>query len=107
MKYHVHITAKALRDVESVLRWFQDQHASATAGRWHSQLMTRIDTLERQPARCRLAAEADELGIELRELLFGKRRGVYRILFIIDRRTVNILHIRHAARRPVSQSDLH
>jgi plasmid stabilization system protein ParE len=107
VKYHVQITAKALRDVEGVLLWFHDQHASASAGRWHSQLMARIDTLERQPGRCRLAAEADELGFELRELLFGKRRGVYRILFVIDGRTVNILHIRHAARRPVSPSDLH
>jgi hypothetical protein len=29
-------------------------------------------------------AESEDLGVEIRELLFGKRRGVYRILFRID-----------------------
>jgi plasmid stabilization system protein ParE len=101
------LAACALHDVDGVLRWFQEQRALSAAGRWHSQLMKRIDTLERQPGRCRLAAEAEELDLELRELLFGKRRGVYRILFVIDGRTVNILHIRHAARRSISSSDLH
>jgi plasmid stabilization system protein ParE len=105
-KHQVQITAKALRDVDGVLHWFRDQHALAAAARWYSQLMARIDTLERQPARCRLAVEANELGVELRELLFGKRRGVYRILFVVDERTVNVLHIRHAARGAVSPHDL-
>jgi plasmid stabilization system protein ParE len=106
VKYQVQITAKALRDVVGVLHWFHDQHALVAAARWYSQLMTRIDTLERQPRRCRLAAEANELGFELRELLFGKRRGVYRILFVVDERTVNVLHIRHAARGALSAFDL-
>jgi plasmid stabilization system protein ParE len=105
--YQVEITANALRDVDGILHWFQNQQALAAAGRWYSQLMSRINTLERHRERCRLAAEADELGIELRELLFGKRRGIYRILFVIDERTVNVVHIRHAARRAVSSSDLH
>jgi hypothetical protein len=61
---------------------------------------------ERHPGRCRLAAEANELGFELRDLLFGKRRGVYRILFVVDERTVNVLHIRHAARDAAWPHDL-
>jgi hypothetical protein len=47
-----------------------------------------------------------QVGLELRELLFGKRRGVYRILFVVDGRTVNILHIRHTASGPLSTFDL-
>ena len=61
MKYRVKITAQALRDVETQLRWFQEQQALPAAGRWYSQLMSRIETLEEQPGRCRLAAEADDL----------------------------------------------
>jgi hypothetical protein len=47
------------------------------------------------------------LGIELRELLFGKRDGTYRILFVAAGQTVSILHIRHAARAAVAHRDLH
>lgn len=68
--------------------------------------MARMDTLETQPERCRLADEADDVGIELRELLFGRRHGMYRILFEIQGRVVHILRIRHTARDSVSGSDL-
>jgi hypothetical protein len=39
-------------------------------------------------------------------LLFGKRRGVYRILFTMAGNTVNVLHIRHGARAPLKPEDL-
>jgi hypothetical protein len=68
--------------------------------------MAKIDTLEMQPLRCPLALEAAELGIELRELHFGRRRGVYRILFTVQGRTVHVLHIRHSARDAASPADL-
>jgi plasmid stabilization system protein ParE len=106
VKYCVKLTAKAEADVDSVLCWFQEQQAMVAGGRWLGNLLTRIDTLEKHPGRCRLAPEADELGMELRELLFGKRRGTYRILFVIGGQKVNILHIRHAARSAVSHQDL-
>lgn len=60
--------------------------------------MNRISTLEMHPKRCPVAPESADLGLEIRELLFGKRQGVYRILFRIERRTVLILRIWHAAR---------
>lgn len=107
MPYQVKLTAKAEWDVDGILRWFHDQRATAAGGRWLGLLMARIDTLEKHPERCRLAAEADELGIELRELLIGKRHGTFRILFVVTEQTVSILHIRHGARSTVSHQDLH
>lgn len=98
--------ARAEQDVDDVLQWFCDQLATAAANRWFDQLMARIDTLEIRPERCRLAAEASEVELELRELLFGKRHGIYRILFVIRDQTVYILHIRHAARDSVTQRDI-
>lgn len=55
MKYRVELTAKAEWDVDGVLRWFHERHATAAGGRWLRNLMARIDTLEKHPARCRLA----------------------------------------------------
>ena len=106
MKYQVQLTAKAERDVDQVLRWFRQQQATAAGGRWLAQLLTRLEVLERAPQRCRLADEADDLGLDLRELLFGKRRGKYRILFVIRDNIVGIVHIRHAARDALSADDI-
>jgi hypothetical protein len=41
-------------------------------------LREKLQTLENHPERCALAAEAAAQGIELREELFGRRRGLYR-----------------------------
>ncbi len=106
MKYRAQLSAKAERDVDDVLAWLCQQGAIAAARRWYEGLLAAVGSLERQPERCPLAPEAEELGIELRELLFGRRRGVYRILFIVEQRTVNILHIRPSARDVLRPDDL-
>jgi len=105
MSYAVHITARALADVEKALNWLERQ-SPQSAARWHARLLEKVATLETFPERCALAAEPEDLGIELHELLFGKRQGVYRILFTIEAQTVNVLHIRHASRDRVEQEDL-
>ena len=42
---------------------------------------------------------------EARELLYGKRRGVYRILFEIRNNVVHVLRVRHSAQRPLGESE--
>jgi plasmid stabilization system protein ParE len=105
-KYLVHITDKALADVAKVLAWFGDQSVEGAGSKWFAQLMTVIDKLETMPERCRISAEAAELGIEIREILVGKRRGTYRVLFQIERRTVHILRVWHSARDAWTAYDL-
>jgi len=106
VKYRVRLTAKAEADVDGVLRWFHEQQATIAGRRWFARLMTKIDTLETHPERCGVADESEDLGLEIRELLFGKRDGVYRILFQIEGRTVQILRVWHGARDHVSPEDL-
>jgi hypothetical protein len=65
-----------------------------------------VQSLEEQPERCGLAPEAEDLGLALRQLLFGKRQGLWRILFTVEGNTVNVLHLRHAAREPLRPGDL-
>ena len=106
MKYQVRLTAKAEQDVASVLQWLQEQSAEAAGGRWFAQLMARVATLETHPDRCGLAAESADLGLEVRQLVFGRRRGRHRLLFQIQDRTVFILRVWHSARDAVSRDDL-
>ena len=56
------------------------------------------------PTRCPVSQEGSKaLGCEVRHLLHGKRRGVYRILFSIVGDTVWILRIRHSALGPLKR----
>ena len=84
MPHEVRITARAETDIDDVLAWLV-QRSPSEAARWHARLLEKIQTLEDQPERCPVAAEADVIGIDLHELLFGKRRNAYRVLFTISR----------------------
>ena len=106
MRYQVRLTFKAERDIENVLRWFAEEHSSAAGAQWLSSLMARLNTLESDPARLPLAEESDDAGGEIRELHFGKRRGIYRLLFRIQGKTVYILRIWHSARQSPTPEDL-
>jgi len=46
------------------------------------------------------------LGFDLRMLLYGRGRHVYRILFTIDGDTVNVLRVRHAAQDWLTEDEL-
>ncbi len=59
--------------------------------------MEAIDALATFPARCPLAPENAFFSHEIRQLLYGKGRHVYRILFTITGDAVSVLHIRHGA----------
>lgn len=95
---------RAISDTNSVLHWLAEKAAAEAGQRWFAGLWKAIGTLESGPERCALAAE--DLGIPLRDLLFGRRSGRYRILFVIEGRTAKVLHIRHSARDAATRDDL-
>lgn len=69
--------------------------------------MKAFRSLENNPERCGLAPENDWYpGGELRQLLHGKRSGVYRIFFEIGGDTVYILHVRHNAQALLDAGEL-
>jgi len=96
MKYRVLIQPRALRDLRSAyLR--TAQHAPQTAARWLGRFQAALQSLSSSPERCPLAPESDAVDQDIRQLLFGQRRNVYRALFIIRDSQVHVLHIRRAA----------
>jgi len=58
-----------------------------------------METLTRQPSCCPRAADSDKLPEELRELLYGKRKSKYRIIFAIRNVDVVVLYVHHSARK--------
>ena len=99
MKYIVEVTESAEVELDTAYRWLHDQYSPEYAARWREGLLAAVGTLETFPERCALAPEGRTLRRRIRQLLYGKRHGAYRLLFEIRDRTVYVLHIRHAARR--------
>jgi plasmid stabilization system protein ParE len=106
MVHRVVLTDLAEDDVEAVLKWFSEQRATAAGRRWYSRLMAQLNTLENHPERCPLALESETVGQEVRELLLGRGRYKYRILFQVRGRSVTILRIWHGSRDSITREDI-
>ena len=101
MTYRVIVTPTADDEAMEAARWYAERSLDA-ALRWHDGLTRAINKLAKTPTRCPVSREDSEaLGCEVRLLLYGKRRGVYRILFSIVDDTVWVLRIRHGALGPL------
>ena len=94
-----------MADIRAVVAW-RSQRSPLSAARLHAGLLAAIRTLANNPDRCPLADEAADLGLDLRELLYGRRRNVYRVLFTIEGQTVNVLRVRHAAQDRLTPGDV-
>ncbi len=95
MAYRVDLTERAARDLSHLYRTINAE-SSAQAHAWFNRLERVILSLDENPARGSIIPE----DANLRHLLYGRRRNVYRIIYAIDEhsRVVTVLHIRHGAR---------
>jgi plasmid stabilization system protein ParE len=101
MTFRVEITAEAERDADAILEWLASQHAGDAGIRWFLALEDAIASLAKFPERCAVAPESAAFAFQVRQLLHGRRRNVYRILFTLEGDTVYVLHIRHGARQSI------
>jgi plasmid stabilization system protein ParE len=100
MAFRVELSEQAQRDVSAIYDWLRSQQAVDAGERWFRALRTAIGSLADLPGRCPLAAENRDASVEVRQLLYGRRPHTYRILFAIEGQFVQVLHVRHARRRP-------
>lgn len=104
MAYSIHISHQALGEIDEALKWYAERSV-AVAIRWHTKLTEAIRALEDNPERYELAPES-EWYPELRQMLYGKKRGTYRILFKIRDDAVYIFRVRHSAQAWLEPDDL-
>lgn len=98
MKFNVEFTLTALAEIEKSYNWLLARSATA-ADRWKDGIFSAIDSLESRPLSNPFAPEAENRDRNIRQLLHGKRRGVYRILYEVRDQNVYVLHVRHGAQR--------
>jgi plasmid stabilization system protein ParE len=94
MKYAVNVTLRAERDLARLYGEI-DAANSETAREWYRGLKKQILSLEKLPFRSAVTAE----NRNLRHLMYGHRRNTYRVIYRVVGMQVNVLHVRHGARK--------
>lgn len=105
MTFEVEYTPNAIREVEDVYLWIKAR-APISADRWKEDFIAKVETLSKDPQRHRLAPENSKFSCDIRQLLFRKHRGQFRIIFTISENKVIVLSLRHHSRRPLDEGDL-
>jgi plasmid stabilization system protein ParE len=96
MKFAVRIAASALRDLDAISAWIAVD-SPVNADRWLDEMERAVRSLDRFPRRNSVAPDAAGFRQEIRHLLVGE----YRIIFRVAGSRATVLHVRHAARRPL------
>lgn len=105
MKYRVVIETRAIRDIDEAAGWLAAQSPEA-AERWFDLMESEIRSLARFPERCPRAREDGLFKVELRQLVYGRRHGRYRVIFTVRKRTVHVLHVRHGAKPAMTPAEI-
>lgn len=107
MAFEVFFTRRANRDVDEKENWLARLGTQAVT-RWRARLFHAVEKLEFDALCYPRIDEADELGLDLREVLFGRRRHVYRVIFLVNEkdRVVLIYRIRHSAQDRLTSDDI-
>ena len=105
MAFQVEITPIAEAQIDLAYQWYRERNPEF-ADRWFRGLMNAIATLQDKPRRCSLAIEHEIFSEEVRQLLYGKSKNIYRVLFTIRDQRVFVLYLRHIAQAPLTVEDL-
>jgi uncharacterized protein (TIGR02452 family) len=83
MKYRIEISSVAEAQADTAFLSLSQLTSSAKASQWHGGLLEAIESLSVMPNRCSFARENEYFSQEIRQLIYGRGRAAYRILFTI------------------------
>ncbi len=108
MNYRIEISSIAEAEADKAFLRLSQISSCTQASQWYSGLLEAIASLSQMPKRCPLARENDHFSQELRQLMYGRGRNSYRVIFTVleeqDISTVRILHIRHAYQQTIGEN---
>ncbi len=104
MVFQVSISPTALADIEAILI-SRAEISLEYAAAWLIGLEAATESLSEMPLRCGLAYESRAFNVNVRQLLYGKDRDAYRVLFTVEGDEVRVHHIRHTRQRPLEEGD--
>jgi len=111
MAFRVEIAPQAFDDLDAIAAYIKEKSSFAISERWFNGIIDDIASLKTMPARCPIAPESEDLDQEVRVLLHGRKNRTYRLYFAIHHETpstgtVRVFHVRHWARRALSEDEL-
>ncbi|MFN7715895.1 MAG: type II toxin-antitoxin system RelE/ParE family toxin [Pseudanabaenaceae cyanobacterium] len=105
MEFQVKLTRSAEQQIELIYLWLKER-SPEYADQWFRGVMNAIATLQDKPRQCSLIKENHSTSEEIRQLLYGKSRAKYRIIFAIREDTAHILYVRHSAQLSINFDSL-
>jgi plasmid stabilization system protein ParE len=99
MAYVVKLTSRAERDLAHLYEAINATRSEA-ARKSYQGLKKKILSLEKHPHRCPVTSENEEL----KHLMYGRGRNIYRVIYRVIGKQVEVLHIRHGARRKIRKN---
>ncbi len=101
------IKPKAKWDIRKEESYLMRERDSRAVRKWQAQVLRFRTQLAIDPHRYPQADEAEELGLDLRELSIGGRRGTaHRVLFTVVDNSVIVQRVRQAAQDRLTEDDL-
>jgi len=101
MEFRVDVTQQAFDDIDGIFAYIADR-SPQNAVRWRDQILEKMQSLSYHPYRHGLAPEAQRVGVEVHQKMFG----VYRILYTVNDDFVTVHGVRHGSRRPLRKDEL-
>jgi len=98
VQYQVIITPSAKADIFEINAWLLENQPDLAEG-WLWGISQAVSSLSKMPERCPASAESEAFDVTVRQLLYGKKPNVYRILFSIQNEKVYILRVRSTKRQ--------
>lgn len=104
--FEVIITKPASDDIQANYEWWRDHRSEVQAEKWYDRIFDKIATLSHMPLRCPRAPEAEKIGRDIHQALFGTSNTTHRIVFEVKNQTVIVLRVRGLAQDDFRRSDL-
>lgn len=112
-RYALRVLPRAERDIEAQTVRMAELAGPDIARAWYQGLFGAVATLSENPHRCALVSESRRFQKEVRHFLYRRTPTgpLWRILFTVDESaqddapTVNLLHVRHGAQRPITRPE--
>ena len=105
MKFGLRFVPNAEKELEDAYEWIHERSPQA-ADRWREEIIAAISSLRDSWRVNPPAPENGRFPFEIRQLLFGKRRGQFRIIYSVIDNDVVVVAVRHSARRPLDNGDI-
>ncbi len=107
MNFEIVIKPKAKWDIRKEESYLTRDRNTRAVPKWQARVIHFRTQLAADLHRYPQAEEADDLGLDLRELSIGKKRGTtHRVLFTIRGNLVVVHRVRQAAQDRLTEDDL-